>query len=124
MFRTSSWCDRREPSALAAAEPALTMSGRSVRVLCEMAASHARLGNRDAAESLHEEVVMRARTGYVGWSEQAAIAASAGHIAHARELLQRGIDARESYLSFESCPAWQPLRNDDEARRMLDAVGP
>jgi hypothetical protein len=31
---------------------------------------------------------------------------------------------RESYLSFESCPAWQPLRGDDEGRRMLDAAGP
>jgi hypothetical protein len=109
---------------LEAAEPALTMSGRGVRILCEMAASHARLGNREGAEVLHEEVLLRARTSYVGWSEQAAIAASAGHIAGARDLLRRGIEARESYLSFESCPAWQPLRDDDEARRMLDAAGP
>lgn len=114
----------RDVEALEAAEPALTMSGRGVRVLCEMAASHARLGNRDAAESLYQEVVVRARTGYVGWSEQAAIAASAGRIAVARDLLRRGIEARESYLSFESCPAWQPLRADDEGRRMLDAAGP
>ena len=83
-----------------------------------------RLGNRAAAESLYEEVVVRRRTGYVGWSEQAAIAASAGHLDDARDLLRRGIDARESYLSFESCPAWQPLRDDDEGRRMLDAAGP
>lgn len=114
----------RDADALEAAEPALAMSGRGVRILCEMAASHARLGNREAAESLYEEVMVRARTGYVGWSEQAAIAASAGRIAPARELLRRGIEARESYLSFESCPAWQPLRDDDEGRRLLDAAGP
>jgi hypothetical protein len=100
------------------------MSRRGVRILCEMAASHSRLGDRGAAGSLYDEVAARARTGYVGWSEQAAIAAAAGHIAEARELLQRGIDARESYLSFESCPAWGPLRNDTEGRRMLDAAGP
>jgi hypothetical protein len=110
--------------ALAAAEPALAMSGRGVRILCEMAASHARLGNREAAESIHEEVTVRARTGYVGWSERAAIAASAGRIATAREWLGRGIEARESYLSFPSCPAWGPLREDDAGRRMLDAAGP
>jgi eukaryotic-like serine/threonine-protein kinase len=114
----------RDVEALEAAEPALTLSRRGVRILCEMAASHARLGNREAAESLYEEVLVRARTSYVGWSEQAAIAASAGHIAGARDLLRRGIEARESYLSFESCPAWQPLRADDEGRRMLDAAGP
>ena len=114
----------RDVDALEAAEPALAMSGRGVRILCEMAASHARLGNREAAESLYEEVLVRARTSYVGWSEQAAIAASAGHIADARDLLRRGIEGRESYISFESCPAWQPLRDDDEGRRMLDEAGP
>ena len=67
---------------------------------------------------------MRARTSYVGWSEQAAIAASAGRIDSARGLLRRGIEARESYLSFGSCPAWQPLRDDNEGRRMLDTAGP
>ena len=115
---------RKRLEALVAAEPALTMSGRGVRILAEMAASHARLGNRKAAESLYEEVLVRSRTSYVGWSEQAAIAASAGRIADARDLLRRGVEARESYLSFESCPAWQPLRADDAASRMLDAAGP
>ena len=114
----------RDVEALEAAEPALTMSRRGVRILCEMAASHARLGNRDAAESLYREVSERAHTSYVGWSEQAAVAASAGRIADARELLRRGIEARESYVGFESCPAWLPMRTDDEGRRMLDAAGP
>jgi serine/threonine protein kinase len=114
----------RDAEALEVAEPALTLSRRGVRILCEMGASHARLGNREGAESLYQEVLERARTSYVGWSEQAAIAASAGHIVEAREFLRRGIEARESYLSFESCPAWQPLRDDDEGRRMLDAAGP
>jgi serine/threonine-protein kinase len=114
----------RNVEALEAAEPALLMSRRGVRILCEMAASHARLGDREAAELLHQEVSERARTSYVGWSEQAAIAASAGRIAEARTLLRRGIEARESYISFESCPAWQPMRDDDEGRRMLDAAGP
>jgi serine/threonine-protein kinase len=114
----------RDLEALEAAEPALTMSKRGVRILCEMAASYARLGNKEAAESLYQEVSARARTSYVGWSEQAAIAASAGRIEEARELLRRGIEARDSYVGFETCPAWQPMREDDEGRRMLDAAGP
>jgi serine/threonine protein kinase/tetratricopeptide (TPR) repeat protein len=114
----------RDLEALEAAEPALTMSRRGVRVLCEMAASHSRLGNTEAAESLYQEVLARARTSYVGWAEQAAIAASAGRMKEAHALLRRGIEARDSYLSFETCPAWQPMRQDDEGRRLLDAVGP
>jgi tetratricopeptide (TPR) repeat protein len=114
----------RDVEALEAAEPALTMSRRGVRILCEMAASHARLGNREAAELLYEEVSERARTSYVGWSEQAAIAASAGRTREARELLRRGIEARDSYISFPTSPAWQPMREDDEGRHMLDATGP
>jgi eukaryotic-like serine/threonine-protein kinase len=114
----------RDAEALDAAEPALQMSGRGARILAEVAASHARLGNRDAAEQIFHEITERARSTYVGWSEQAAIAASAGRLELARDLLKRGIEARESYLAFESCPAWSPLRADDEGRKLLDSAGP
>jgi tetratricopeptide (TPR) repeat protein len=114
----------RNADAIDAAEPALLMSGRGPRILAEIAAAHSRLGNRDAAEQVFQEVTERARTTYVGWSEQGAIAASAGRIDEARALVTRGIAARESFLAFESCPAWSPLRADAEGRRMLDAAGP
>jgi tetratricopeptide (TPR) repeat protein len=114
----------RDAEALAAAEPALLMSRRGSRVLAEVAACHSRLGNRDAAQLVYQEIMDRARTSYVGWSEQAAIAASAGQIEEARRLLVRGIEARESYVSFESTPAWGPMGADEEGRRLLDSVGP
>ena len=68
----------RHDEALAAAEPALLMSGRDPRILAEVAAVHAARGDRTAAEAVHQEIQSRARTGYIGWAEQAAIAASAG----------------------------------------------
>lgn len=114
----------RDAEALEAAEPALQMSGRSPRILAEVAAAHARLGNRAAAEQIFQEVTERARTTYVGSSEQAAIAASAGRLELARDLIKRGIEARESFVVFESSPAWTPLREDDEARELFDAAGP
>ncbi|HJU76113.1 MAG TPA: protein kinase [Gemmatimonadaceae bacterium] len=114
----------RDVEALEAAEPALLMSGRGSRILAEVAASHCRLGNREAAEQVFQEITERARTGYVGWSEQGAIAASAGRIEEARTLVACGIEARESYVAFESCPAWGPLRADAEGRKLLDAAGP
>jgi serine/threonine-protein kinase len=114
----------RDAEALEAAEPALQMSRRGARILAEVAASHSRLGNRDAAEHIFREITERARTTYVGWSEQGAIAASAGRLDEARALVARGIEARESYLAFPTCPAWGPLRGDEEGRKLLDAAGP
>jgi Flp pilus assembly protein TadD len=114
----------RDIEALEAAEPALLMSGRGPRILAEIAASHSRMGNRDAAEKIYQEIMQRAQTTYVGWSEQGAIAASAGRLEEARALVARGIEARDSYLAFESCPAWSPLRADEEGRKLLDAAGP
>lgn len=114
----------RDAEALEAAEPALQMSRRGSRILAEVAASHSRLGNRDAAEQIFREITERARTTYVGWSEQGAIAASAGRLHEARSLVARGIEARESYLAFPTCPAWGPLRADEEGRKLLDVAGP
>ena len=114
----------RDAEALEAAEPALRMSGRGSRILAEVAASHSRLGDRDAAEQIFQEITGRARTTYVGWAEQGAIAASAGRLDEARALVRLGIEARDSFLAFETCPAWSPFRDDAEGRRMLDSVGP
>ncbi|MEP7345680.1 MAG: protein kinase [Gemmatimonadaceae bacterium] len=114
----------RDVEALEAAEPALLMSRRGPRILAEVAAAHSRLGNRDAAEQLFQEITERARTTYVGWSEQGAIAASAGRLDEARALVARGIEARESFLAFETCPAWGPMRADEEGCKLLDASGP
>jgi serine/threonine-protein kinase len=114
----------RDAEALEASEPALLMSRRGSRVLAEMAASHWRMGNLDAAEQVYQEVRARALTTYIGWAEQGAIAAAAGHMDVARELVSRGIEARDSYLAFETCPAWDPFKADPEGFTMLAAVGP
>ena len=114
----------RDAEALDAAEPALLMSGRGSRVLAEIAGAHWRMRNVDAAEQVYQEITQRARASYVGWSEQGAIAAAAGRLDMARELVSRGIEARDSYLAFETCPAWDPFKADPEGRRILREVGP
>jgi len=114
----------RYAEALDACEPALLMSRRGSRVLAEIAAVHWRLGNVDAASQVYHEITDRARTTYVGWAEQGAIAAAAGQIDVARALVARGIEARDSYLAFETCPAWDPFKVDPEGSSMLLAAGP
>ena len=114
----------RNAEALDACEPALLMSRRGSRILAEMAAAHWRMGNVDAASQVYGEITDRARTTYVGWAEQGAIAAAAGQLDAARELVARAIEARDSYLAFESCPAWDPFKADPEGCRMLLSAGP
>lgn len=99
------------------------MSGRNPRILTECAAIHARRGDLDSAEALYQELRSRARTGYIGWSEQGTGAAAAGHREDARALVARGIDARESYLVFWKSPAWGPFLADAEGLKLLRSIG-
>jgi eukaryotic-like serine/threonine-protein kinase len=113
----------RHDEALAAAEPALLMSGRNPRILAEVAAIHAARGDGAAADAVFQEVRGRGRTGYIGWAEQGAIAASAGRLEEARALVQRAVEAREVFLVFWKLPSWKPLREDPEGRRILGSTG-
>jgi tetratricopeptide (TPR) repeat protein len=109
--------------ALREAEPALMMSGRAPRLLAEVAAVHTARGDAAAAEAVYQELRGRARTAYVGWSEQAVTAASAGHLEEARRLLAKGIEARDPYVPFWKLPAWASIRADDEGMRLLRSTG-
>lgn len=112
------------PTALQVSEPALLMSGRGARVLAEIAAVHWHMQNQADAEVLFQEITARAQASYVGFCEQGAIAAAAGHMAMARDLVSRGIAERESYLAFETTPAWEPFKADPVGREMLRHAGP
>jgi serine/threonine-protein kinase len=121
MVLTLSGCGRFD-EALLAAEPALMMSGRHPRILAELAGIHAARGDRAAVESVYQEILLRARTGYVGWTEQAVVAAAAGHRDEARALLARGIEARETYVMFWKLAAWAPLREDPEGLTLIRSM--
>ena len=113
----------RHDDALVAAEATLLMSGRHPWILAEVAGIHAARGNLERAETVHQELKSRARTGYIGWAVQSATAAAAGHIEEARELIQKAIDAHDSYVLFWTLPAWAKLRADAEGFRILRSTG-
>jgi serine/threonine-protein kinase len=113
----------RSADGLAAAEPALRMSGRSPLILVELAAIHAQTGDRVAAEAIHQELQARARTGYISPSILGAAAAAAGHRDQARSLVARGIEARDTALLFWKSPAWAPFRADPEGLALLQSAG-
>jgi len=47
-----------------------------------------------------------------------------GLVVHARALVTLGIEARESFLSFATCPAWGPFRADSKSLALREGVGP
>ena len=96
--------------AMAAAEPALAMSGRSPRILIEMAAVHAARGDRRAADGIYQELRTRAQSSYVGHAELAAAAASAGSLDEARRLVTQAIEAGTRASPSGSChPGRAPI---------------
>ncbi|MBA3639619.1 MAG: hypothetical protein M3541_01670 [Acidobacteriota bacterium] len=80
------WIGRGD-DAEGAAERALAMSGRHPRVLAAVAAVRAARGDVAGADAIHQELQERVRFGYIGFAEQAAVAASAGRLDDARRLL-------------------------------------
>ena len=113
---------QRYEEALAAAEPALAMSGRSPRILIEMAAVHAARGDRSAADLIYQELRTRAQASYIGHAELAAAAASAGRLDEARRLVAQAIELRDTGLTFWKLPSWAPLRADAASMALLRAT--
>jgi len=113
----------RHDDAIAAAEPALRMSGRHPQILAPLAAIHAARGDVAAAEAVHQELRSRAKTGYISWASQATVAACAGHLDDARTLVTRAVDAREPYLVFWKLATWGPLLANAECSAILRGTG-
>jgi hypothetical protein len=105
------------------AESALAMSGRHPVLLGILAASRAARGNQPAAAAVHQEIAERARTQYVSWSQQAVIAASAGHLEAARALMLHAVADREPGFVFWKMYGWSHFRADPEGRRILEGTG-
>ena len=113
----------RFDEAVAAAEPALAMSGRNPRILTELAAICSARGDRAGAQAIYDELRTRAASSFIGQAEQAAVAASAGHLDEARELAVQAIAARDTYLVFWKLPAWAPFRSDPDAMALIRQAG-
>jgi TolB-like protein len=114
---------QRYDEGIAAATDALSMSGRHLWLLAEMAAIYGAQGNQAAAEAIHLELSERAESGYVGWAERAAVAASAGHLDLARSWVRKAVDLHDLYTRLWRIGAWQAARADSECDRILRSSG-
>ena len=112
----------RHDAALEASEPALAMSGRHTLILSNLGAVHASLGNRDAVELIDAELDDRARTNFVSTAARATVAASAGRLDKARELLAAAIAEQDPYVAFFKMYGWRTIWQDDRCAAMLKAT--
>ena len=109
---------------LAAAEPALAMSGRHPYILTAVASAHAALGHTDQADAVYQELLGRSRSGYIGPSWLAASAASAGHMEDARRYAARAVEEIDSPLVYlRDLPDWEALRADPACMAVFTDAG-
>ena len=113
----------RDDEAIAAANDALAMSGRSPRVLSELAAIHWRRGEPDLVRGILIELTERATTGFVEQSVLGAVHACLGEMAEARRLVALGIEQHEMWWQFSNAPAWTAFRMDAEGLAMFRKTG-
>jgi hypothetical protein len=99
------------------------MSGRNPRILAEMVAIHVRRGQTSAAQTILDELRVRASTGVVESSLLGAVSATMGLMDEARTLVARGVAEREPYWQWAKCPAWAAFRADPRGAAMLRAIG-
>jgi hypothetical protein len=71
---------------------------------------------------VYEELVSRARSGYVGESWMASAAEAAGRIDEARAHAQRGVDERETWaLYWKRTTDWAAFREDPVGVEIMKA---
>ena len=113
----------RHDEAIAAATDALAMSGRNPRVLAEVAAIHARRGERDAVRAVLAELEERATKSFVEHTVLGSVHACLGEMAEARRLVALGIEQHEVWWQFAKSAAWAPFRADADGAAMLRKHG-
>jgi tetratricopeptide (TPR) repeat protein len=113
----------RNDEAIAAATDALAMSGRHPRILAELAAIHARRGEREAVRGILAELEQRATASFVEHTVLGSVHACLGEMMEARRRVALGIEQHEIWWQFSSSPAWAAFRADAEGMQMLQANG-
>ena len=113
----------RNDEAIAATTDALAMSGRHPRILSELAAIHARRGERDVVRGILAELEDRASKSFVEHTVLGSVRACLGEMEEARRLVALGIEQHEIWWQFAKAPAWAPFRADAEGKAMLRKQG-
>jgi serine/threonine-protein kinase len=110
--------------SVAAAAPALTMSGRSPISLTLLAEAYGAMGERSRAASLHAELEARATAEYVGGCFRAGAAMAAGDVDRAADLLQLAVEERDGFvLTALRRPLWEPLREHPRFWHIMAPTG-
>jgi hypothetical protein len=98
------------------------MSGRHTNVLTNVATIRSERGEHEQVEAIWTELRERSERSYIGYAAQASIAAAAGHVVEARELLAKAIAEHDPFISFWKLYSWRPVWKDPQCAAMLRAT--
>jgi tetratricopeptide (TPR) repeat protein len=88
-----------------------------------LALTYIRMGRTAEARAVLARMEELARTKYVPFILRAIVYANLGELGKAAELLQQGVDRRETVmLAFKSHPEMEPLQKDPRTRQILQRV--
>jgi serine/threonine protein kinase len=112
------------PGSIAAAQPALVMSGRSPYVLGFLAEAYAAAGQKQHAVAIDAELEARAVVEYVAASFRAAAALATGEVDRALDLLQLAVEQRDGFVLLAlRRPLWEPLRAHPRFNEIMAPTG-
>jgi TolB-like protein/tRNA A-37 threonylcarbamoyl transferase component Bud32 len=110
--------------SIAAAGPALVMSGRSPWVLGFLAEAYAAAGQQPRAAAAHAELEARATVEYVAATFRAAAASAAGDLDRAMDLLELAVEERDPFvLMAMRRPLWEPIRAHPRFQEIMAPTG-
>jgi TolB-like protein/cytochrome c-type biogenesis protein CcmH/NrfG len=110
--------------SIAAARPALGMSGRNPWVLGFLAEAYAAAGQQPRAAAAHAELEARATVEYVAATFRAATAKAAGDLDRAMELLELAVAERDPFVLFAlRRPLWEAIRAHPRFREIMAPTG-
>jgi TolB-like protein/Flp pilus assembly protein TadD len=114
----------RRNEAFAEINKAIAINGRLPAYVAIIGGIHAKFGETVEANKMLEELMMRARTGYVSPYDIALLYVGLGDKENALAWLDKAIRERDfSILSIKAAPAWDTLRGDPRFTDLLRRVG-
>jgi serine/threonine protein kinase/cytochrome c-type biogenesis protein CcmH/NrfG len=109
---------------VAAAEPALQMSGRNPMVLATYGIAQSHIGNQHATEAVYAELSARQNTEYIQPFWMASVAAASGRVDQAMKIAKQAVEERNpQVICARHIPEWELLRNHADFPMLLKEIG-
>jgi Flp pilus assembly protein TadD len=115
--------EHRPELAIASLRRAVTLADGNTRIRALLAMHLARMGQRDEARTIQNQLLDLAKTRYVSPVSLAVVHAALGENAPALDALERAFAARDTQLVFlKDDPRWSGLRKEPRFAALMQAL--